>query len=152
MSSRFWPRWISSTRASGTRWHCQLYSALWGWTRMVYRLECRWESESSFSAAISDVENNVSILILSFNCVLLGLLDGSHWGKSSFDEYMKIVWNTYFHAKFWLKLITNKTCDLQRNKIFEFQVIGNPYSDRLLVAAAQDLEEGFNGWQPAKNL
>ncbi|CAI5441505.1 unnamed protein product [Caenorhabditis angaria] len=32
------------------------------------------------------------------------------------------------------------------------QVIGNPLTDRNLIAVAQDLEEGFNGWAPAGPL
>lgn len=32
------------------------------------------------------------------------------------------------------------------------QVIGNQYTDRNLIAIAQVLEEGFNGWTPAGPL
>uniref|UniRef100_A0A1I7WX65 Amidase domain-containing protein n=1 Tax=Heterorhabditis bacteriophora TaxID=37862 RepID=A0A1I7WX65_HETBA len=36
--------------------------------------------------------------------------------------------------------------------LISMQVVGAPNSDRLLIAAAKDLEEGFGGWVPARPL
>ena len=51
-----------------------------------------WNLPSALPIMMCENNNNAYLILLSFNCVLLGLLDAIHWEKALlFDKYMKIV-------------------------------------------------------------